>query len=802
MTDSIQKQNLKSLLNTFDEILNATIERTWAEKDEQKHLQALYNGMEKIAFHLAELGEFSLLELENPEADPSDVLASFVIHFRWIEDAKSYLILWRDVIFQYQKALVLYRQEDVSIEDLLRLQEASEMSIQKGGQELRTALEQEITDLGKEPTELRKQLSTWKKQDTPWETYKIQLTEIRQQSQKLLEQNEKLQQVATDFFSIEETIEENLLACQKELQQYKDLATSTIEYINEYVEEKPKKVVQHLEGIEAKVESSYHLILTNNVIEKKTNKMLENLQTTVDTEGGLLLYREINFKKNTRQWLDSEVIPFIYEMWEIDQQTIISFKMALMNIRNRALLFSNEKKEEQTSPFNQQEFCFPLDSFLNKITTWEAELNRLQEIIQGRVAKDFQIREIYNTEKSFLPVPLQSTINQFRLEQNPTFVRFKKWVNAQFNAVREFKDAVVQEESLSFSEKIVRYIQHRKAPVNNKQYSSIFLTKGYIGKSFWVGRAQELQRFKKIVEQWKLGFRGAVILSGQRFSGKSLFGEYVSNQHFNQKSIRLFPNSVLKVEGRVFNTTFNLLEALEFVLKYSNTSHPMIWIDDLENWSGPNISLSQNVRNLCKVIDGHGNKMFFLVSMNNWVLTHLNKTHGIQKIFQAEINMDGMNKDEIKEAILIRHGATHKTLVKDEGTEPTAQEFQRMTSKIYRNTNGNIGESLSRWSHAIHRVSDDKVRYEPILGYSLPDFLNPDTALLLSTILMEKRTNEYRLRKLFGAPFKDKYQSMIQRLISVGLLTRHLDGWLEINELAVNEVAQLLDQEKYITFNR
>ena len=67
---------------------------------------------------------------------------------------------------------------------------------------------------------------------------------------------------------------------------------------------------------------------------------------------------------------------------------------------------------------------------------------------------------------------------------------------------------------------------------------------------------------------------------------------------------------------------------------------------------------------------------------------------------------------------------------------------------------------------------------------------------------MEKRTNEYRLRKLFGSPFKEKYQHLIQRLISVGMLTRHMDGWLEINEFAVNEVGKLLERKQYLKFHR
>ena len=103
-----------------------------------------------------------------------------------------------------------------------------------------------------------------------------------------------------------------------------------------------------------------------------------------------------------------------------------------------------------------------------------------------------------------------------------------------------------QEESLSFSEKIVRYIEHRKAPIDNKQYWSIFLTKGYIGESFAVGRQEELRRIKKVINNWRLGYRGSVLLHGQRFSGKTLTGEWIANRFFDDSFVRLQPNALPK----------------------------------------------------------------------------------------------------------------------------------------------------------------------------------------------------------------------------------------------------------------
>jgi hypothetical protein len=86
--------------------------------------------------------------------------------------------------------------------------------------------------------------------------------------------------------------------------------------------------------------------------------------------------------------------------------------------------------------------------------------------------------------------------------------------------------------------------------------------------------------------------------------------------------------------------------------------------------------------------------------------------------------------------------------------------------------------------------------------YELPDFITPDNAILLSSIMLARKINEYRLRKLFGPVFSDKYRGVLQRLISVGLLRRNTDGWLEITESASNDLGRLLDKKKYLKYQK
>jgi len=356
---------------------------------------------------------------------------------------------------------------------------------------------------------------------------------------------------------------------------------------------------------------------------------------------------------------------------------------------------------------------------------------------------------------------------------------------------------------LSDAEKIVRLIQSRVGDESNSNYASIFLTKGFIGESFAVGREQELAHAKDLVNNWKDGFRGAVVITGERFSGKTILGELIANQFFDNNTIRLAPNTLIKLNGRRMTTGFDLEPVLAFIKKYTTVKEPpLIWIDDLELWWDKDLPLSQNVRTLRKFIDNNANRLFFLVSMSNWLNTHLNLFHETSKVFQAEINVDKMSLEEIREAIMIRHGATHKKLINAEGEALTPNEFKRLIDKIYRIAGGNIGEALNRWSCATARGDEEHVRHIGGVNFGLPDFLNPDAAILLSAIMIEKRTNEYRLRRIFGPAFTEKYAPILQRLIGIGLLRRQLDGWLEINEVLVNELGHLLEDKGYLKYHR
>jgi len=793
---------LQDLLANFETVTDQSIGKTWEAKNLPINLEAMASEAKNVSAALVTIGDYCYQELMENEAELTDKqrFAYNWVCFEWTNLAKEFMILWRDILFQQQKGQIIKIDRLTSATALRALNLQSQESLEKAIYDFKGDVERGLNILEKKRT---KKIKQWQLQQNPWPVYKKQLVEMGEQCQVLQTDYRVLLNVAANFNEIEDLVRQTENFCSAEIKEVKLIADQTIADIEKDNLPRLRQIVKHLEDLEEGISLPNHFNSFTTNLEHRINDIVAKAEMPVGVDRGMVEIKDLTFKRSTKQWLDAEILPILYEIWELTENTHNGLKMALINIKNRAILLEAEEKEGKKVDLDKATISQPLNAFYRVAAQAEASLLELRKIIHERLAQDFNVSEIYHPTRAFLPIPIQAaTLNQFKKGQNKIQNRVGSLFNRQWKKVQNLRKNVAREDALSDSEKIVRLIQSRTGESSNSNYASIFLTKGFIGESFAVGREQELAHAKDLIDNWKDGFRGAVVITGERFSGKTILGELIANQFFDNNTIRLAPNSLINLNGRRMTTDFDLEPALGFIKKYGTKKTPLVWIDDLELWWDRDLPLSQNVRTLRKFIDANANRLFFIVSMSNWLNTHLNLFHETSKVFQAEINVDKMSLAEIREAIMIRHGATHKKLINQEGEALSGHEFRKKIDKIYKISGGNIGEALNRWSCATKRIDEENVQHIGGVNFGLPDFLNPDSAILLSAIMMEKRTNEYRLRRLFGPAFTDKYAPILQRLLGIGLLRRQLDGWLEINETLVNELGHLLEAKGYLKYHR
>lgn len=786
----------------FSKLLAETIDKVWLAENNLAYMNALADGQKIIADAIIVFGDKTTLAIENTEKvlkSDDNYFELLLTHYSFIPQVKAVLILWRDILFETQKAQVKLLDAKITLAQFEKLKARSNKDIKIAAENLTNYCAKQ-TALATEKTTKKKVLENWEKQDFPWQVYRKQFITITEQSIDLNEKYNVLEINSKGFQTIHVLIEENIAICKVKIREKEHLVQKVIDFIDEHIDLKFGKIANFVKNSELQIEHQEFQEPFSTAFQEHLKILGDRVAVPVGIEEGLISVKDVNFRRDARFWIESEILPLLYEAWEIMEYISDSLKMALVNIHNRTTLLSNEEKEGKIKSVEKVEILAPLNLFLDKTAVWSADLTKLFDLINNRIDQTFLLSSVYNLNENFLSVRLQSTINQFKFKQNRFFTQAETFFHRLTGRIQHFKTTVEQESALSTSEKVVRYIETHQSTSNNQEYSSIFLTKGYIGESFWVERKLKMQHIETMIQQWNKGFRGSIVLHGKRFSGKSLFGEMVALRFFRNRFIRLSPNSLISLEGRKFQTDNNLSEALEFVKKHGTNDKYLVWIDDIELWSSTKFSISENIRTLKKYIDNYSDKIFFMVSMSNWVKAHLNKIYAIDKVFQASFNLDKMNLEEMQRAIIIRHGATHQTLLNSKGELVTPSEFSKIATKVCRVSNGNIGEALNLWALCTDKIGEEQVKHTFKPGAGMPDFITPDTAIVLSAIMMEKRTNEYRLRKLFGQPFNDKYRNIVQRLISVGLLNRHIDNQLEVNEIVVNEVGRLLAEEGYLIF--
>ena len=794
-------EEIKQEFSKFEKSLLGRIEAIFSGSDSMAFFSSLVEESQLMTRQINELGQLAFDTLaENQDKFSDNRLWLQVVNYSWLPQMKSYMLLWRDMIFQTHKALTRIWTKSLSVSAFEAFKERSKEQLVLATKQVTNFISKQIISLKAKNSKVINISTDWSLQDNPQPIYKKQINQIGEQCLDLRKVTATLEEHYVRFQSINDLICESLTNYQGLIEVRLQTAQDAIAFIQKNIREKASKIAMQVKNIEGKIEYDNHQDAFKLVFESILSSINEKLSLPIDTKNGVIFTKEITFRRKVKQWIESEISPLMYEIWELLEFITDTLKRSLRNVQNRTTILANDLKNEK--PVTLEDVDVPLKNFLKRTANWQKEIQRLDTLIRQRLENDFQLSKVYEHKKEFLAVPLQSTLTHSWFSETKLYQRLYNFYNLVESKVQQFKTTVEQESNLSTSEKIVRYVQTHQITNHNHHYTSIFLTKGYIGEAFWVERKFQMQHIEGLIGQWRLGYRGSALIHGQRFSGKTLFGEMVANHYFANNVIRLSPKTIVHCNGRKHQTSFDLGEALDFVKRYNYKNlRLLVWIDDLETWADADNLITENIRKLKKFIDNYSNHIFVMVSISNWAKAHLNSIYEIDKVFQANFNLDKMNIEEIQRAILIRHGATHRTLVDQNLEEVKRNQLLKMVQKVSRESNGNIGEALNLWALSIQLLDEENVQFHYPQIYSMPEFINPDVGIVLSTIMMEKRTNEYRLRKQFGKAFEEKYRSIVQRLISVGLLVRHIDNYLEINELVVNEVGRLLEEEKYIAFS-
>lgn len=802
----------------FETELNRCLSVLDAGKQVVAYASSLVLAAEDLVYAVSTLGEAAEKTIqEDPRAEHEDTQMAYVLIYEWLDNSKNFMILWRDCIFALHNGEVKEQEGRVApgtTKKLLRQINERLLGAASEWHDFGLRRTQEIQEMRKR--DRKRLLEQWRLQKSPLETYQEQLKQIPEQCDRIQEQHLDLYPIAHQFTEIRLHLLEKLDRFWSQCLDVGSVVRDANEVCTELLKKDPEKnlgrVAAKLEDFDEDLDFETSLPDLEDYLNQQVRSFPEKMQVPVQVDRGLVLLQEVQFRRKARAWLESEVVPLLFQIQVDLENSRNEARMTLLNLRNWSLLLAREHKEGNGRPVHPDEFSQLPNELTQRLNTSAESIESLVNMIRERLDHEFRLSAVYRHNQEFLPLATQSTLQQLRGGEDSIVNRTGRTIAAGFREAwkfmanqvvnfQNFLQLVEKEETLSDSEKIVRFLEERQSDPRNGQYESIFRAQGFISTSFIVGREGEMTHAEKVLDSWENGYRGSLLLTGKRFCGKTLFGERLAEKYFAPHILRLEPNSFFTVQGRKYETTYDLGHALELIRKYTLNYKTLIWIDDFEHWWSPEFNYYQNGRAIKDFLEHQSGQTFLMVSMGNGLRPRLDKLVDWNRLFQAHINLDHMTSPEVHRAIELRHNATHQRLVDELGNDLNPKAFRRFTRAVYQAAGGNIGEALTEWAFSTRRRGDNTVENIFQYGHTLPDFLDEDLAVLLGSIMMQRRTSEFRLRQFFGPVFTHKYSLLVRRMLNVGVLVRGGDDWLEINPILANELGILLERNGYIRYS-
>jgi len=730
-------------------------------------------------------GSFSIEEIANASQERMDALKDILarsspnlnfvdlpddtspIHYRWAPLAKDLAILYRDVVLNASKKIILAGKESAVKGEL-----PSEILdlISEAQQAVLKAL-----NISTDITEGEREI--WYFQNSPANLVIDQIDRLKAQVGEILAAHIKLQHLEKKVSSFAKDVSLALENRREKITSLKESVELVIGKISSEEDNIDKKELTNLsnslQNIIFKIEDQKPSLAISEIIFPKTGKYAY----PISTEGGVLIDKQFDLSEQINSWTESEIFSDLLNIdTEIDRHFETAL-IALFNTRNKIEILGLE--EEEKIDFPKAQILAALEKVSANIEEYETPLYMALAQDEEMVQELLQIKNIYSKEDLFLPQSNYVQLGKIARKQY-------SYQTGIFNQVRKSVTDFFQKKSQPFLAKYttdpIKFIDHLIID-DSEESNSLFLKKGYLGKSLLSDRSEVIDKIKFSYERWVEGYLGSICLVGNYGSGKTSLLESLPHNLPTSNIVHFIPNSIVEIMGRKFTSSHNLGDVISFAGKQSVGNKLVVCIDDLSLWQDKDISLYDSVKALFNGISKFGKRIFFVVNMNTYLMQAIDRILERDKYFTQTISLDEMPTNQIMNALTIRYNASIRELSEEEGIENIVS-FAKMIAK---RANGNIGRAMQDW----HR----QVELKQVSNINAPlafSELILESEELLRYVLEHRSVFENKFRAQLTAQDQIPLNDKIRKLSGHKILVRTLDGHLEVNPHLVFYIDEIL----------
>ncbi|MGJ8744389.1 hypothetical protein [Polaribacter sp.] len=767
----------KNILKTFQEDL-----QTYTKK-----LDTIHNRIELKSYIAHEFKAFIECfivfgdEISTTSSNANDI---YMVNYVLSEGFKIVALLHRDVFLELNKVSISNQENQLTENQIYNHYTSSKTILEKKLVDFNNLIVLDKNATNNTNAVYKKNAQKISLQKNPWDIYKSQYKTIINQLKEIDIQKVLAFETIVTFNNLKQVV--------IDITTNHNLLVNEMEKIENHIFNNTKDSLDHDRlytyvdeqlAVKTTIENKHFTF--SETVNNQINQ-LQKLAIPISAKGGLLSVREIELKKITQKWFDYQILPEFMDLVNIETSLISKFNLSLLNLKN-SLQYSKEKQED-----------VKIDTILSTLSHLKEDVKKIKE--SGKIISQSLINKV-NTKllvthliqgKDFLDVTLNSSLH---IERNSIIKKIKdvfKERTLYFNS--QYKKSL-QYEALSNMELSTQCISHRMFQNKNTHYDSLFLNKQFIGDLFLIPRKSQEHKMKQIVAHWNEGFHKSVLITGDRLSGRSTFLDYCAKKFFGKDIVVLQPNSDATIDGRKFNTTNDLKEALLYIKNNNGKStRPIILIDDLELWRDDKFSFLYNIKALVNFIETTSDETFVMASTTNIMLDHLNNRMNFSDAFSRVININEADEDEIINAILLRHGAAHRDLFSEDLEVISENKIRRLSLKLCKNNAYNFGNTLQSWTFHTSVQDDEKVVFKESF-YEFLDFFTAQEIIILKQVLVFKFISEFSIKNVTTTSFDAEFKSALRRLVNVKVLLRDLNGSLYLNPVVVNDVARIVNNK-------
>ncbi|MEL6674966.1 MAG: hypothetical protein AAFR61_22355 [Bacteroidota bacterium] len=306
-------------------------------------------------------------------------------------------------------------------------------------------------------------------------------------------------------------------------------------------------------------------------------------------------------------------------------------------------------------------------------------------------------------------------------------------------------------------------------------YTQLFVGKQSVGLAGLTFRQTEIQQAEQGIDRMKSRVGGGLLVLGEAMSGKTVFSEYLANEHFSGKLYRIHPPTQGSSSAQVLKQAFEKAVQGRGTLDQLVDSVPpgsVFLINDLELWWKRREKGTEVIQRLNRLIAKYSQDYYFIVNANPFAYGLICELSDINQQFISTVQLGPLSAEELQETIMNRHysgGLQLKWAGKNQD-EISPARLGRLFRRYLLISRGNVGYALRLWLSNITAVNQQEIEIQEPQVLELPDFRRLDWLVMLAQFVLHKHLTLDQLRRVYIQEPAGSVQALLADLKKAGLI--------------------------------